>query len=192
MKTWIINLDRRYDKWIYMRKELERVDILATNRFSGIDTKPGWRGCRDSHMQILEANKNEPQLMVLEDDCKFLEDTRYIDIAMRQLPPDWDILYLGCSPRQPQEAYSRNLFRIKNAVCLHAYIITNHNGCIDYVLEHRQEIKKIDDFFATVVQEKFNCFCVYPLLVTQLQFSSDTCSRSDVSTIEKNFTTYCK
>lgn len=186
MINYCINLDRRPDKWTYVRTEFERVGIDVT-RFTGIDIKPGWAGCRECHLKLLEENRTKLMLSIFEDDVKFLQPWSIIEKTIEQLPPDWDVFYLGASPQQPQERYSENLFRLKNAICMHSYIINNNNGCIDYILEHRQEIRKIDDFFAKIIQKKFNCFIIFPLAVTQIQFQSDTCQRSDVSTILKNY-----
>jgi hypothetical protein len=186
MKVFCINLDRRSDKWAYVRIEFERMDIRVI-RITGIDIKPGWVGCREGHLQIIENNRDEGMCMVFEDDVKFLEPWETIERALSQLPIGWDMLYLGASPKEPQKRYSQNLFRLKNAHCMHAYIINNSNGCMDYVLDHRQNIKKIDDYFATEIQSRFDCFITYPMAVTQIQFSSDTCQRSDVSTIHKNY-----
>jgi GR25 family glycosyltransferase involved in LPS biosynthesis len=192
MKTFVINLDRRPDKWAYVTKELDRVDIVGITRFTAFDTKPGWIGCRESHLAIMEQCKDDTWFAILEDDVLFIGDVDDAFLIDAELPPNWDIIYLGVSPREPQVRYSKRLFKVNNAVCMHAYIMTNKNGCVDYVLNHRDEIKKIDDFFAKEVQPRFNCFVVYPMLVTQTQFDSDTCHRSDVSTILTNFNLYCK
>ena len=109
-----------------------------------------------------------------------------------QLPSKWDCLYLGASPKEPQVRYSDNLFRLNNAHVTHAIIWHNRkDGAVDYILEHRNEINKIDDYFAKVIQPRFNCFVIYPMLCTQKQTKSDTCGRSDVSTIVNNYNRYC-
>lgn len=192
MKIFCINLDRRSDKWVYIRMELERVNLQVI-RFTAFDTKPGWIGCRESHLKILEDNKNEFRVMILEDDVKFIADTKIIMDATLQLPDDWDCLYLGASPKEPQERYSESLFRLKNAHVTHAIIWRNRpNGAIEYILSHKSDIRKYDDYLATVIQPMFNCFVTHPMVTIQVQFKSDTCGRSDVSTIEKNYNLYCK
>ena len=141
---------------------------------------------------LSSTSQDNVRILQVDDDVLFLDDlTPFYATQFFELPDNWDILYLGVSPREPQERYSKHLFRIRNAVCMHAYAMNNNNGCVDFVLEHRQEIVKIDDFFAKVVQPKFNCFMIYPILATQFQFQSDTCKRSDVSTIVKNVEKFC-
>ena len=191
MKSFCINLDRRPERWAVTKQHLEEQGLKDVIRFSGIDNS--WMGCRDSFLSIFEKYRKEDGLMIFEDDVLFINNKGFMIEAIEQMPENASVLYFGCSPRQPQEKYSKNLFRIKNAVCLHAFLITNEHGCIDYILEHRAEIQKIDDFFATVVQEKFNCFCVYPMVATQRETgTSDTCLRSDVLSIADNYAKFCQ
>jgi GR25 family glycosyltransferase involved in LPS biosynthesis len=187
--VWCINLDRRTDKWHDVQREFNRVGIDKVMRFMAYDTKPGWKGCATSHLGVMEKVKYDPMGIVFEDDVRFLtnDPCRAINKAMLQLPDDWDMLYLGGSPQEEQVQYSSNLFYARNILCMHAYIINNNNGCIDYVLEHRKEIAKIDAYFAYTVQSYFKCFIIFPNCAVQKQFQSDTCNRSDVSTISKNY-----
>lgn len=176
-----------------MRCELEKVGISVT-RFPAIDTKPGWKGCRDSHLQVMETCRNEVAFMILEDDVKFLHNDplAVIDDALWELPHEWDCLFLGASPQEPQEIYSKHLYRLKNALTTHAIIWhTRYGGAVEHILSHKDHINKIDIFLKDVIFPEFNCFLIRPLLVTQVQFQSDTCQRSDVSTIEANYLKYC-
>lgn len=190
MRVFVINLERRKDKWNYVHTQLLDYGIEHM-RFLAIDTKPGWVGCRDSHLIILAGNRDVECFMVLEDDVMIL-DPMILPLAMQQLPEDWDMLYLGASPKEPQERYSANLFRVRNAHVTHAIVWHNRKcGAIDYILSHKSDIKKIDDFFATEIQPRFNCFLTYPMAMCQKQFQSDTCHRSDVSQIISNYNKYC-
>jgi GR25 family glycosyltransferase involved in LPS biosynthesis len=190
MKTYVINLDKRADRWIVVREHLAELGFKVT-RFTAIEG--GWRGCRDSHLGVMELCKDEDRFLIFEDDVLFLEDVNYINTAMMQLPPFWDCLFLGASPQEPQERYLDNLFRISNSKCTHATIWHNReNGAIEYILSHKEDILKIDDYLSEIIFPNFNCFLIYPLLVTQRQTQSDTCGRSDISTIVKNYNKFCK
>lgn len=194
MRNFVINLDRRSDKWAYMRCELDRVGINVT-RFSAFDTKPGWHGCRDSHIKLMEECRDEGVFLILEDDVKFLCDDPVgvvLDV-MEELPYDWDALFLGASPQEPQEKYSKHLYRLKNSLTAHAIVWHNrHKGAIERILCDKTHIKKIDIYLSDTIYPNYNCFLIKPLIATQVQFKSDTCGRSDVSTIEKNYNKYCK
>jgi hypothetical protein len=128
----------------------------------------------------------------LEDDVQFLQPLDALYKSIAQLPEDWDCLYLGASPQEPQERYSKNLFRLKNAWCTHAILWhPRDSGAVGYILGHKGDIQKIDVFMADVIMPEFNCFITYPMVATQKQTQSDTCKRSDVSTILKNYNKFC-
>lgn len=189
MKSYVINRIDRPERLAYVIDELQKAGIRA-EVFPAIVGSPGWRGCRDSHLAIMELCKNENMFAVYEDDVSFIEDTQFAAKAIMQTPDNWDFLSLGCSPQAPLSTYSENLITLnQTAFCLHAYIINNRNGLAKYVLSHRAEIQKIDVWFSENVYKnpKFNCFVTYPLVATQVQFQSDTCKRSDVSTIVKQY-----
>ena len=191
MLAYVINLDRRGDKWAYMRTELERMNIRVT-RFPAFNIKPGWKGCRDSHLAVMELCRGENMFEILEDDVQFLGTLQDIANAFKELPEDWDMLSLGCSPQEPFERYSPHLFKMGKAFTTHAIIWRNRQeGAVDYILKNKDRINKIDVFFCEEVYPKFNCFVTYPLICTQVQFSSDTCARSDVSTVIENYNKYC-
>jgi GR25 family glycosyltransferase involved in LPS biosynthesis len=196
MKNYVINLDRRADRWVVVREELNSYGFSLT-RFPSIDTKPGWRGCASSHLSIMEQAKNEVAYITWEDDVQFLYDKDTTDFilnkALQQIPSDWDALFLGASPQEPQERYSDNLFRLKNAFCTHAILWHNRpNGATEYILRNKDRIEKIDVFLSQEIFPIFNCYLVYPLLISQHQTQSDCCTRSDLSTIAKNYAKYCK
>jgi hypothetical protein len=171
---------------------------IRVHRFTAFNTKPGWKGCRDSHIAIMELCRGENMFTVYEDDIQFIGSLQDVALSFVELP-DWDMMSLGCSPQGPLTQYSEHLFRLdKTAWCLHAYMMNNNNGLVDFVLENRDKIGKIDKWFSENVytNPRFNCFLAYPLIVGQIQFQSDTCMRSDVSTIpiqyNKFVTAYAK
>jgi hypothetical protein len=192
MNLYIINRSDRPERLRHAREELRKQNLNA-HLFEAIIDKPGWRGCRDSHLQLLEKNKKEVAWMCLEDDALFLGDFHSsVEQAIRELPPDWDLLSLGCSPQEPFKRYSEHLFEMGKAWCTQALIWRNREGgAVEHILKNRERINKIDVFFVEEVYKQFNCFVIFPLLVTQLQFPSDTCLRSDVSTIVKQFNKFC-
>jgi GR25 family glycosyltransferase involved in LPS biosynthesis len=163
-------------------------------RFSAIETRLGWQGCRNSHLAILELCGCESSFLILEDDVMFLSDyySNYLN-AISELPFDWDMLSLGASPQESFERYSDHLFKMGKALCAHAILWHNRNGgAVEYILSHKNDIKKIDVFFAEQIYKNFNCYLIYPLLCTQKQFPSDTCIKSDVSIIQKNYLKFVK
>jgi GR25 family glycosyltransferase involved in LPS biosynthesis len=192
MHIVVINREDRQDRLEQIKDELRKQELNAV-RFNAIIDSVGWKGCRDSHLSVLEHSYDYKQFMVLEDDAMFLEGiTDAMGLWEFDLPKDWDMLYLGCSPQSPQQKHSDFLYKITEAKCTHAIIWHNRvGGAIDYILAHKDEIKKFDRYLMEVIQPKFNCFCIYPMLVTQRESKSNIAQRSDVSTILKNFNKYC-
>jgi len=193
--AYCINLADRADRWSEVQDELSKFGWgLPVERIEAVKATPGWVGCAESHFIALRrGNTAGKPFCVLEDDVLFLQDRQVLLDAIDQLPDDWDMLYLGASPKKPQERYSDNLFRLDNAHVTHAIMWnTRKGGALDYVLNDRAAIRKIDDYFATVIQPMFNCFVTYPMVATQKHTQSDTCKRSDVSTILRNYNTFCK
>ena len=188
--SFVINLDRRPDRWIAVKEELEN-NGFSPYRVSAIDNK--WKGCRDSHLYVLESAFDLNSFFVFEDDVEFIGHVGAIRNAINQLPKDWDCLYLGASPQSSQERVSQNLFRISNSWCMHAIFWHNRiGGAIEYILKNRDKIGKIDVFMSTEIMPKFNCFLVYPIVCTQRETNtSDTCTKSDVSTIKRNYDKHC-
>jgi len=192
VKNWVINLDKRPERWGTVKEHLNAQGLFVP-RFSGINN--GWRGCRDSHLAIMEKATEGIPFAIFEDDVEFIEDISYVNLAMSQLPKNnWDALYLGASPQEPQKRYSDNLFTLINAFCMHAIIWNpRKDGAIDYMLSHRSIIDKIDVFMAWEVMTRFPCFVTYPMVCTQRWTgTSDTCYKSDTGTIIENYQRYCK
>lgn len=115
-KTFVINLDRRKDRWDDISKKLQDINII---RYSAIDgsrlknseqlqrifdnndynMKRGMVGCALSHIKLyIELyNSNDKLYCILEDDItltpKFKEKLLHL---YSKLPENWDICYLGC------------------------------------------------------------------------------------------------
>lgn len=169
MKAYVINLESRPDRMVEFAKNSLPFQV---ERFNAIKTDPGWIGCTNSQLAILKQQKEFP-FIIFEDDCLLLQPWSVVENTMKQLPPDWDALYLGATLMQPIERYSKNLFRLKNAFCAHA-IIYNTERMVQYVLDNHEEFFRnsvarntLDVFYAQDVQQKFNCYITDPLVATQ-------------------------
>lgn len=190
MDVYLINRTDRPERRKHAMAQFEEQNINA-HVFPAVIKKPGWEGCRDSHLGCLvRILASEEMGLVCEDDVLFVESIDIAFEAMCELPVDWDILYLGCSPQEPMIRYSEHLYRVTKAWCTHAMLWNPRpNGAMEFIFDadDRDEIGKFDVFLSEQVMPKFNVFCVYPLVATQAEFPSDIARRSDVSTIAKNF-----
>ena len=193
MTSYVINRDDRPERLRNVTEEFKKVNINP-RVFHAIIGKPGWIGCAKSHIAVIEECRNERYFQIFEDDVVFLKDFSAVsELAYSQLPLDWYCLYYGVSPLEPQIKYSDNLFRVNHAYCTHAILWNNRpNGAIEFILNNKSKIRKYDVFLAEQIQPRFNCFVTYPMICTQRQYKSDTCTRSDVSVILHNFERFCK
>ena len=166
-KAYVINLDKRRDRL----NEFNKIEFpFPVERFPGIVKKNGKDGCRESHYAILKRNKEFP-LLIMEDDVQFLVSWNDIFKAMKQLPDNWDLLYLGGNLHQLVGWYSDRLFRAEGIKTSHA-IMYNSTRVVDYILKHGQGKRK-DLFYMTEVQKKFNCYLIHPMAATQGASYSD-------------------
>lgn len=182
MIKYCISLPERPEKWEVAQQEFKKLDgnVMkwnATKKVIGFD------GCRESHLGLLEHLRydfKDELYMVFEDDCLFCVDNPQHEIskAMLELPKDWDMLYLGATLNEPLVKYSEHLYRLKRGYTTHAMIFNNQNGVIDFILENNGGGRKIDVFYADVVQEQFNCYITAPMIATQRNGFSDILNRN--------------
>jgi GR25 family glycosyltransferase involved in LPS biosynthesis len=191
MLVFVINRDDRPDRLASVTREIDSIGINA-RRMPAIEG--GWKGCKLSHLAILRGLELFEEALILEDDVHFLDTSamELIERAKEELQDDWDCLYLGGSPQEPQERYSDHIFKAKGVITTHAILWNfRQDGAVQYIQDEEYISGKIDKYFAEVIQPLFNCFMIYPMLATQHAGKSDIARHSDVSTIATNFKRYC-
>lgn len=177
MIAYCINLPERPEKWQKAAYEFRKLPFNVL-KFNATKTSPGWEGCRKSHLGVLEhARINYPNqiIAVFEDDVQWNVSNPWHEIekCMYDLPKDWDMLYLGATLQQDLIPYTRNLYRLKKGWTTHAMIMNPANGLFEYILENNGGGRKIDVFYADVIQEKFKCFISNPMIAIQRDGYSD-------------------
>lgn len=114
MHTFVINLDRDIERMDAIHGHLVQCGlgddyerISASNDRD--DGMPGWtehmcpqnvNGCFASHRKCWReiVNRNLEWALILEDDVRFSDDApKVLEGALRDLPGDCDVLYLGCN-----------------------------------------------------------------------------------------------
>lgn len=183
--AYVINLAHRTDRLSNITEQCEknnlklhRIEAVNGKEFYSGETKKkqGLYGCYQSHLKTLKMLLDVPgnYFLIVEDDCIFEEDFRQKLLNYyHQLPPTWDMLYLGGSIRVENsiEPFSVNLSRAKNVHCTHAYVIKKESipGLIK-VVESRQW--KIDVLYCEY-QKTHSCFITVPELAWQQAGFSD-------------------
>ena len=167
MKGYYINLDARTDR----RKLFEQQQTpVKFERFPAIKSKNGWMGCRESHLLLMEHIYGET--MICEDDCYFMRPWGKLEKAMKQLPADWDLLYLGATLTKWIDKYSKNLYVLQGGYSTTA-IIYHNEQVPQYLLQNRDRIEQFDVFMVNEIQPRFKCFITDPLFACQRRGYSD-------------------
>lgn len=127
-----INLDHRDDRKIELLESLKklRVDLGKVQRISGIFTPfNGHLGCVCSHLKVIDwaMEKKLDSVLILEDDCYFLDDEKFITYAIDyffKMVPKWDVFMLGGYFEKFEKSKYPFINRIKKAYRAHSYGIS--------------------------------------------------------------------
>ena len=202
-RIFVINLDHRTDKWQLVTKNLEKMKIVNYERFAAIkpeyseipDEYKKWfssknnsdgtdetysvgaMGCKLSHLKVINIAKNRgyEKILILEDDVDFNPNTSMIfNEAVKQLNSfePWDMLYFTGNHGRRYENISKNLIRIYGSHSTVGYAIHSriYNQVINYALNY---CKHIDIFYKDIIHPFYNCYCIQPHLVWNMDGYSD-------------------
>lgn len=190
-KTYYINLDRRPDLRTYAEQVHAHHGITA-ERIAGFDMLPmegdfspylrskGHLGCTFAHMAAVNLAKyqNLPNVLILEDDCTFVPDLheRWAVIE-RNLPDDWELLYLGAMtdmvPGQTFiEPFKGELHRMSFGYCTHAYAVKA--SAYDRILIGAVDMRMAWDQVLARLMGELTTYVVKPALAFQTPHWSET------------------
>jgi GR25 family glycosyltransferase involved in LPS biosynthesis len=212
-KIYCINLSHRTDKWQDCLQEFKKLNIEnKVTRFEGIKFDPsvyGYistrAGCFASHREIINiCNKeNISNVLILEDDIQFINDPiQNLSLALKELPEQWDIFYLGMNPTSevfsdPLIRISKNLLKVKSALTTHAiaYNKTSYDDILNNIPEGDGIINwlhskiSMDGWFMRYYLNTKNVFCPNEFLATQRKSISDIdfAEITYTKAIEENF-----
>jgi len=173
----LINLRSRPDRLIESSLELKRHKI-PFEVVNGIKNENGQQGISDTLRGLFRnsLDAGHRNLLVFEDDVQMVvepeEFERVMDLALIELPYNYDMLYLGANlpnPRRVSE-YSAHLLRTIRALALHAVAYSRRGMEEILSLEPRLPI---DLQIAEEINTAGGSFVTYPLLCTQKESFSD-------------------
>ena len=187
---YVINLDREKEKMIKLNNDMKN-NNYNYERFLAIDGKKlsnkdyrikkyfgetknysmGQKCCTLSHIAIWNKIKksNTPYNIILEDDV-IIPEKLYsnIKVYLKQLPEDWDFLFLGGN-RIIGNKYSENLIipqkkKVNGNYGTFAYLINSKN--IDNILNDCYNIvEHTDTFIQRTLGKKYKIFFCNPQLI---------------------------
>ena len=148
-KVLYINLAMRVDRKREIEEELQNASISLENPFrieAIFDEFNGTRACAASHIKALTfaLERGWDHVLVLEDDCRFTKSRSEMDLYvqkfMHHFKNEWDVFFLGASPRCAQETGHPDYHRVLFALHSHAYLVNGHY------------IRKLRDYFVSIFE----------------------------------------
>jgi len=128
-----INLDKRTDRKEKIEFQLDEFKFSGVERFSAFNEyDANTLNCKRSHLMLMKKllDSNFETLLVLEDDCKFLDILKsegekiFNDINNT----DWDLFWLGCRNRKETIKYKNNCYQVSSVSYAQSYLI-KRNMC---------------------------------------------------------------
>ena len=134
---YYINLDSRGDRKTHIESQFKSFNIKGVERFSAFSSYPsGPLNCKKSHYQLFDLflKTNHNTMLVLEDDCKFLDFLKNESnvIFDNILNTDWDLFWLGGRNRRSPKEYINNCYLTSSVSGTQSYIITKK--FVEYLL----------------------------------------------------------
>lgn len=187
--VFLINLKRRFDRLIESMKELEKhgIKLEVIEAIDGNDlylheiiSSDGSRcsngdiACALSHKKVCEIAKERKlhNYLCLEDDIVLSENfNEYFENYLRQIPYDYDMIYLGGSHNSEVRPVSKNVVRGTKIFTTHA--IGVRETMYDALIEVWEKQNEKVDIAVASLQDKFNCYAFNPFIAGQRPSYSD-------------------
>lgn len=175
-KTFVINLPARIDRRETVTKELAKVGIVDYRFWRATHNHNGVVGLLLTMKSLLDHcdSLGLTSVLILEDDARFLHPIGLVEDAIKQLPTNWDLLYLGVNLFQKEvEFYSPKLIKLTGGCATHAILYSRSGieraiGMLDIESESPYDLQLVYK-----LQEFRNCYAIYPMVVTQSDGFSD-------------------
>jgi len=188
-KIYCVNLDHRTDKWNSCITEYAKLDINVY-RISAIDgstikdipftVRPGAFGCSMSHLNILKDARlnNYYQVLILEDDARFVEDfNNKLISTLPDVPDDWNMLYLSANNTADLIHITSNVYKAQRLLTTHSYAVnSNLYDVLIQNIEYYMNTKPVDVIYANLMPSN-NVYIIKPYLTWQIEGYSDILKR---------------
>jgi hypothetical protein len=128
-----INLDKRKDRKVKIESQLKEFQFHGVERFKAFSSyEANTLNCKRSHLMVMKklVDSKFETLLILEDDCKFLDILKSDGEKIFQdiNNTDWDLFWLGCRNRKETIKYKNNCYQVSSTSYAQSYLI-KRNMC---------------------------------------------------------------
>lgn len=183
-KIYIINLERRSDRWDECSVIINKHNIIC-ERFNAVDgsTLTGYEasikndmGCTLSHLELVKKCKadNTKSVLILEDDFELVDDIfSHLENFYNQLPEDYEWLYFSGSHMEDPIQVTENVYKVIKTLTTHAYALKYpiYDKIIDALSDSAQS--SAVDLRLSKIQPNEKCYVFIPHLIYQRNSFSD-------------------
>ncbi|EGT0641672.1 glycosyltransferase [Citrobacter werkmanii] len=190
-KVVYINLKRRSDRNYRIKKQLEYIGIEKGKiiRFDAVETNPGFIGCTQSHIAVIEMAISEKwsNVLILEDDFEFAQElsviyrtNKYLG-ALRHVP--WSVAFFSANYSKVTPFKNINyIVKVDKSWCACAYavnsdyyeiLLDNFKQGLEHLQRTRQQHRYALDVYWQILMDKHCWLGVYPSIGHQTPDKSD-------------------
>lgn len=159
----VVVMNYKDKRKIHFTQELEKYGIKYSE-FPCLTHENGTVGNALTFKAIFKQNRGK-DLVIFEDDVKFLRDLSDIDFS--QVPDDWDMIYLGANLREKCIPVNDQFRKVNGAWTTHACMY--RAKFIDRIM---QEFEPLRDYcfdeWLRLNAKSLNLYVVYPFAATQI------------------------
>ena len=173
LQSYCISIGKRVDRRTKMSSQMKRKKISPPKYLISKKDDDPILGCQKAHLNAINTavSNNFEKILILEDDAKFLRKPN-----IKDLPPDWDILYLGGNITKKYKEEHGSWIRV-NSLLTHAYVVNLKNlkliSEINKIKNNKFNVKSIDEYYNLFINPNFKCYMHNPMIMTQDSGKSD-------------------
>ena len=201
-QSYVINLKRREDRLKHMRKEFNKIG-LSFKIFNAIDGRKLGNDLKSSQIAILRSHvgvisdalrMGYQKIALFEDDIIFCDDfeSRF-ENYIKNVPSDWDIMYLGAhfNDCKSPTLINNYIYKVDECYMCCAMILNNKNKLFENIIEiTKNESKPIDNYYHDDILKLFKGYIFMPTFVKTWNTTSDASLNKNSSTnieVDKHF-----
>lgn len=189
---FVISLLRRSDRREVLYKELDAMGVPSYRTWFAIENKDGAKGLCQTMATLLDhcIEKEYERVLILEDDCTFIQPNEIIEKTFEQLPEDFHLFYLGGTLMTMPQRISENILRTPGVYASHAIVYSNKGlHAAKYALDHKKNTPY--DVLLQYYGHQMNRYYAYPMICNQRPGISDihipTPHEIEYNTVMKQF-----